>query len=145
MGSEMCIRDRAEHPGKLDLINNNDSSRGWNTERYTTSDFGNLKEGVGLIIQLGPPQQIDRMRISSPSIDWSFEIFASEDTTGAIQTWGDAVLKREKVSGTVTVDLNGTSAATLLLWITSLGKELSAGGHRVTISELSVVGRPLYG
>ena len=69
------------------------------------------------------------MRISSPSIDWSFEIFASEDTTGAIQTWGDAVLKREKVSGTVTVDLNGTSAATLLLWITSLGKELPSGGH----------------
>ena len=137
--------DQAEHPGKLDLINNNDSSRGWNTERYTTSDFGNLKEGVGLIIQLGPPQQIDRMRISSPSIDWSFEIFASEDTTGAIQTWGDAVLQREKVSGTVTVDLNGTSAATLLLWITSLGKELPSGGHRVTISELSVTGRPLYG
>ena len=84
--------DQTEHPEKIVLINNEDSSTGWYTERYTTSDFGKLKEGVGLIIGLGPPQKIDRLRISSPNIDWSFKIFTSETNVfGAIQSWGEPV------------------------------------------------------
>lgn len=137
--------DQEEHHEKRELINNGDSSNGWYTERYTTSDFGKLKDGVGLIIELGPPQQIDRLRISSPTIDWSFKIFVSQDSGGAMQSWGEAIASREEISGTLTVDLGGTPGATLLLWITDLGKELSAGGHRVTISEIKVSGRPLYG
>ena len=137
--------DQVEHPEKIDLINDGDSNTGWYTERYTTADFGKLKEGVGLIISLGPPQQLDRLRISSPTIDWSFEIFASENTGGAIQSWGEPVASRNEVSGTITVDLNDTPGATLLLWITSLGRELAAGGHRVTVTEVSITGRPKYG
>jgi hypothetical protein len=137
--------NRQEHPEKRELINNGDSSNGWYTERYTTSDFGNLKEGVGLIIQLVLPQRIDQIRISSPTIDWSFEIFASQDTTGVFPIWGEAIARRDDISGTITVPLGGTPAAALLLWITDLGKRLPAGGHRVTISELKVSGRPLFG
>ena len=138
--------DQKEHPEKIVLINNEDSSTGWYTERYTTSDFGKLKEGVGLIIGLGPPQRVDRLRISSPNIDWSFKIFTSDKSAfGAIQTWGQPVAERNKVSGTITVDLEGSSGATLLLWISDLGKELPIGGHRVTITGLTVTGRPLHG
>jgi len=137
--------DQVEHPEKIDLINDGDSNTGWYTERYTTADFGKLKEGVGLIISLGPPQQLDRLRISSPTIDWSFEIFASENTGGAIQSWGEPIASRNEVSGTITVNLNDTPGATLLLWITSLGRELAAGGHRVTVTEVSITGRPKYG
>ena len=137
--------DQVEHPEKIDFINDGDSNTGWYTERYTTADFGKLKEGVGLIISLGPPQQLDRLRISSPTIDWSFEIFASENTGGAIQSWGEPVVSRNEVSGTITVNLNDTPGATLLLWITSLGRELAAGGHRVTVTEVSITGRPKYG
>ena len=138
--------DQTEHPEKIVLINNGDSSTGWYTERYTTSDFGKLKEGVGLIIGLGPPQKIDRLRISSPNIDWSFKIFTSQTNVfGAIQSWGEPVAQRDKVSGTTTVNLEGSSGATLLLWINDLGKELAIGGHRVTITGLTVTGRPLHG
>ena len=137
--------DQEEHHEKRELINNGDSSNGWYTERYTTSDFGKLKNGVGLIIELGPPQHIDRLRISSPTIDWSFKIFVSPDSGGAIQSWGEAIASREEISGTLTVNLGGTQGTTLLLWITDLGKELSAGGHRVTISEIKVFGRNLHG
>ncbi len=137
--------DQVEHPEKIDLINNGDSNTGWYTERYTTADFGKLKDGVGLIISLGPPQQLDRLRVSSPTIDWSFEIFASENTGGGIQSWGEPIASRSEVSGTTTVNLNDTPGATLLLWITSLGRELAAGGHRVTVTEVSVSGRPKYG
>ena len=138
--------NRQEHPEKRKLINNGDSSNGWYTERYTTSDFGKLKEGVGLIIGLGAvPQHIDWLRITSSTIDWSFEIYASQDTTGIWQSWGEAITHRDDISGTITVPLDGTPAAALLLWITDLGKRLPAGGHRVTISELKVSGRPLFG
>ena len=140
-----ACNDQVEHPEKIDFINDGDSNTGWYTERYTTADFGKLKEGVGLIISLGPPQQLNRLRISSPTIDWSFEIFASENTGGAIQSWGEPVASRNEVSGTITVDLNDTPGATLLLWITSLGRELAAGGHRVTVTEVSITGRPKYG
>ena len=86
------------------------------------------------------------IRISSPNIDWSFKIFTSQTNVfGAIQSWGEPVAQRDKVSGTTTVNLEGSSGATLLLWIDDLGKELAIGGHRVTITGLTVTGRPLHG
>ena len=45
--------DQVEHPEKIDLINNGDSNTGWYTERYTTADFGKLKEHQSTFLHIG--------------------------------------------------------------------------------------------
>ena len=137
--------DRAERPERLGFINNGDGTAGWHTERYSTRDFGNLKEGVGLILTFGPPQQLDRIEITSPSLDWSVEIYASDTAAGTVVDWGSPVAARVGVRGSVNIALEDVSAATVLIWIVDLGDEVSSGGHRVTITDIDVEGRPLFG
>lgn len=137
--------DRAEHPERLTFIGDGDPTAGWHTERYTTRDFGNLKDGVGLILTLGPPQQLDRLEIESPSLGWAVEIYAANDPAGTITDWGDPVSSLDTIRGSAVLDFDEVSASTVLIWITDLGEEVSAGGHRVTITDIEVDGRPLFG
>ncbi len=137
--------DRTEHPERLNLINDGDSTTGWHTERYTTRELGNLKEGVGLIIALGPPQQLDRLRLGSPSLGWSVEIYMADESVGNVVDWGVPVASASDIRGAADFDFEDTTAATVLVWITDLGEQLSTGGHRVTVTEVLVEGRPLFG
>ncbi|MDG2113193.1 MAG: hypothetical protein P8N02_11340, partial [Actinomycetota bacterium] len=137
--------DRAEHPVRIPLINDGDSVGGWHTERYTTRNFGNLKEGVGLILTLGPPQQLDRLRIGSPSLDWSVEIYAADEPAGTVVDWGEPVAAQSGIRGAADISLDDVAASTVLIWITDLGEGISTGGHRVTVTDIEIEGRPLFG
>ncbi|MFT7646758.1 MAG: hypothetical protein ACI8Y4_001495 [Candidatus Poriferisodalaceae bacterium] len=137
--------DRAEHSDRIEFINDGDNTRGWQTERYTSADFGNLKPGVGLIAQLGPPQLVNRILVSSPSIGWGVQIYVAAEPPASISDWGEAVAVESAINGDAVIELDGLEAATLLVWIVNLGEETLNGGHRVTITGLSVSGRPVFG
>ncbi len=137
--------DRTEHPERLNLINDGDPDAGWYTERYTTREFGNLKDGVGLIIALGPPQQLDRLELGSPTLGWSVEIYIADESAGNVIDWGEPVARARDVRGAADFEFDEATAATVLVWITDLGDELSTGGHRATITDVTVQGRPLFG
>ena len=132
--------DRVEHPERLGLINNGDPTTGWSTARYSTRDFGGLKDGVGLIIVLAPgsPALLDRLAIDSPTVGWSFEVYASAERNRTLIDWGSPVASAQGITGSTTLDLGVVDAAALLVWITDLGDELPSGGHRVTVSRIEV-------
>ena len=130
--------DRVEHPERLVFINNGDPTTGWSTARYSTRDFGGLKDGVGLIIVLAPgsPAPLDRLAIDSPTVDWSFEVYASAERNRTLIDWGSPIALAQDITGSTTLDLPAVGAAALLVWITDLGDELPSGGHRVTVSRI---------
>ena len=132
--------DRVEHPERLVFINNGDPTTGWSTARYSTRDFGGLKDGVGLIIVLAPdgPARMDRLAIDSPTVDWSFEVYTSAERNRTLIDWGSPVAFARDITGSTTLDLPAVEAAALLVWITDLGDELPSGGHRVTVSRIDV-------
>ena len=137
--------DLSERPERLPFINDGDASDGWHTERYGSRTFGGLKEGVGLILTLGPPQQLDHLRVGSPSLDWSVEIYAASDPAGTFIDWGEPIARASGLRGDAIVDFDDVIAATVLVWITDLGEEISTGGYRVIVTDLEVEGRPLFG
>lgn len=55
------------------------------------------------------------------------------------------VASASDIRGAADFDFEETTAATVLVWITDLGEQLSTGGHRVTVTEVLVEGRPLFG
>ncbi len=132
--------DRIEHPERLRFINDGDPDTGWNTARYSTRDFGGLKDGVGLIVVLhgDEPRPVTRLVIDSPTTDWSFELYASRERNRTLIDWGSPVATAQDINGSTALDLPVTQAAALLVWITDLGNELPNGGYRVTISGIEV-------
>lgn len=132
--------DRIEHPERLIFINDGDPTTGWSTARYRTRDFGGLKDGVGLIVVLygDEPHSVARLVIDSPTVGWSFELYASSERNRTLIDWGSPVATAQGITGSAALDVPAAEAAALLVWITDLGDELPNGGHRVTVSRIEV-------
>ena len=132
--------DRVEHPERLIFINDGDPTTGWSTARYSSRDFGGLKDGVGLIVVLAgdEPRRIERVAVDSPTVGWSFEAYASGERNRTLIDWGRPLAGAQDITGSTALDVPTTDAAAVLVWITDLGDELPSGGHRVTISRIEI-------
>ena len=70
--------DGVENNHLTPKIYDGDPSTGWYSERYRTNDFGGLKQGVGVIVDLGPnkkPQTVE-LTIPKPS---DLEVYVGPD------------------------------------------------------------------
>jgi serine/threonine-protein kinase len=75
------------------------TSTHWQTERYTTAQFGNLKQGVGLVLDAGKPVRLGSLTVTSGTTGFvalikagsspqgPFKAVSSEQTAGAKTTF----------------------------------------------------------
>ena len=56
--------DPSENPGDIDKIYDTAAGTYWQTNFYTSSDFGRLKSGVGVILDLGKVQQVGKVTVA---------------------------------------------------------------------------------
>lgn len=133
--------DGTESPNRLPLINDGDPTRGWQTERYTTAEFGNLKPGVGLIVEIDEAASISSIVVRSPSRGWAFELYVADTRAPVVSDWGDAVATASSIDADVVIDdvTELTTPGSMLLWITRLD-----GGpeHRVVVTDIEIWGDP---
>jgi eukaryotic-like serine/threonine-protein kinase len=116
--------DGTESDGEASLAVDGDASTFWETEGYNTRRLSGLKEGVGLVVSLAEATELDQLRITSPSNDWSARIFVAEEAGDSLGDWGEPIATQEAIpAGDVVFDLGGTRAAHVLIWITDLGDE----------------------
>ena len=112
-----------------------DSLTSWSTDVYTTRSFGNLKTGVGLVIDLTVDDKIGTITIDSPSRGWSVDAYVATGAPTTLIGWGPIRASATDISGTITLDLRGASGNAILLWITQLG---SNPPWQVTITDVIV-------
>jgi hypothetical protein len=103
------------------LIDGNPSTY-WHTEHYANANFGNLKSGVGVYVQLASPVTVGRLVIDSPDTGWRFQVYESQAGTApsALAGWGTSVANGQVAGPVTTVKLVPQRAQFVLLWITSL-------------------------
>ena len=90
--------------------------------RTSSRTFGNLKSGVGLVIDLGAATKIDKVAITSPTTGWAVSAHVADGDPSQLAGWGTPVASATDIRGaTTTLDLDGASGRTILLWITDLG------------------------
>ncbi|GAA2297779.1 hypothetical protein GCM10010149_52980 [Nonomuraea roseoviolacea subsp. roseoviolacea] len=128
------LGDKEENTG-AELTLDGKPSTFWKTDNYNTADLGNLKEGVGLLLDMGKPVQIsDVVATLSGAGGASVELKVGDaPELSALKT----VTKQKGVSGKVT--LKPDQAATgqyVLIWFTRLPAD--AGGFHGTIYEVVV-------
>jgi len=89
----------------------------WQTERYTTAAFGNLKQGVGLVLDAGKSVRLGSLTIKTPVPGFSAEIKAGSSQSGRF----DVVSSDQTVGGATTFTLNVPEARRYyVIWITKL-------------------------
>jgi hypothetical protein len=118
----------------------------WKTDRYEKSgNFGNLKAGMGIMIDLGSPQQVVSVLADFDASGASGELRTGTADPGSSKTGDQQVVDTYTVVGQPRLDM-GTSALFqgpdqpvryLLLWITKLPPD-KTGKYQLSIGEITV-------
>jgi eukaryotic-like serine/threonine-protein kinase len=133
--------DGAEHPEETGLAIDADLSSAWGTDHYNSAEFGGLKDGLGLFVDLGEEARVERIILRSPIEGWSFEIRAVSDpseTGVAIPSTDGSTTFTVGSEGLLSIDLEPSETTGLLVWITRLGAD--DGRFAASIADLKVEG-----
>jgi tRNA A-37 threonylcarbamoyl transferase component Bud32 len=137
--------DLQENPGDVDRVIDGKSTTGWRTATYFGSErLGGLKDGVGVVVDLGGVRTVESVRVELVGSPTSFNIMTSDVRGAKVPTTLDSFRTVSSVQGAgtdVTVYLPAqTRSRYLLLWLTSLPR-VDDDGYRAEIREVTVRGR----
>lgn len=129
--------DRTENEAQARLVVDGNVATEWKTERYRSAHFGNLKDGLGLILQLpAGSAELAQLTVTSATKDWQVELYLADQPAAALAGWGRPVASATVHDNETTLALNGARGAAILLWITDPGTN-----RQVRIEEVVVQGR----
>ncbi|HKY69139.1 MAG TPA: hypothetical protein VJM49_22305, partial [Acidimicrobiales bacterium] len=130
--------DGSEHPEEAQAGNafDDDASTSWSSESYSSSDWGGLKPGVGLILTLDEAGPIGSVEFDTPLSGWQAEVFVAGSPQDSLSGWGEPVGSfSTSDSGTNTVDLgDDVEGGAVLLWFTQASSQ-----GLVTVDEVRVL------
>ncbi|MCH0564405.1 MULTISPECIES: protein kinase family protein [unclassified Streptomyces] len=132
-------KDGSEYPGDVYKVYDSASGTYWQTSYYESARFGNLKPGVGVVLDLGRSQQVGQVTVSFMG-STSVELRAPSDSTGTSPTSFDGYVKVAEGKGT-TVTLKPTktlNARYLLVWLTELPIQADEGKFRGRVIDVKV-------
>lgn len=122
--------DGMEHDELVPYATDGRLATSWETERYHTVNFGNLKDGVGIVFDAGKPVKLGALTVASDTPGFVADVKAGASSSGPFDT----------VSGSQTVDDRTTFHLSVptarryyLLWIT----RLASGAERTHVSEVT--------
>jgi eukaryotic-like serine/threonine-protein kinase len=105
-----------EHDGDAPLATDGNPSTAWNTEHYSSQEFGGLKSGVGLLVDAGQATELKRLTVVTDTPGFTAVVKAGDSSSGP---FADVSASRT-VSGQTTFALHGQAARYYVLWLTLL-------------------------
>lgn len=133
------LGDGTERPEELDRITDGDDSTFWGSEGYRNATFSNLKEGVGVVLDLGESSSVSEVTLVLPSAA-SGSLFVTDDerffterpAPDELEPAGDF-----SGEGSVTSELaDGTAGRYVIVWFTEISR--SGDWFRARLAEASV-------
>lgn len=128
-----------ENPESARLAVDGDPETAWQTSRYLQDlGPGGLKEGVGLVLDLGEVADVTSVELAFGSAPTVFELFAApEDASLPGSLAGlDPVAGQTATGETATVEFDTATTRYLVVWLTSL--PAVKGGFRGQVAEVKV-------
>jgi serine/threonine protein kinase len=127
------------HPddtASLDLTKAIDSSKSsaWTTQHYTSAGFGQLRNGIGLVIDMGKTVTVSKVKVTMPSAGQNGTV---ELHVGDSQGPGAQQTDTGGASGTFDLDGKQAKGRYVTLWFTKLP---NIGEFRATVRDVAVEG-----
>ena len=106
---------------------------GWQSERYNTPEFGGLKSGLGLMIELEEESQISVIDLQAPDGEVQVEVRVGDsDDVEEAET-----VASEEIDGDATIELDDAATGEyVFLWYTQAAPE--GDGYRVMVDEVEL-------
>jgi hypothetical protein len=126
----------AENPERVELALDGDPATSWSTFTYRGSPaFGNLKDGVGLLLDLGGAREVAGVELTSDTPGANVEIRVGERAGTELDAFTPAA--DGTIEGTTRFAFDEpATAGFVLVWITGLRP--SEGGFAADIAEVKV-------
>lgn len=133
------IGDGRENPSTVSSAIDGDAQTVWSTEGYSNADLGGLKDGVGLLLDLGAPQEIIGIDLRTPVPGWRFELYGGDDP-GSVE---DPLPARDGTAsfvaeGETALELEPARHRYVLVWVTEL-VPAPDGRFRAQIAEVHLL------
>jgi hypothetical protein len=112
-----------------------DTSTSWHSERYDSPEFGRIKKGIGLVLDLGDTSTVTAAKVDAPGTDGSVELRANDSG----QLDGSKRVATGKFTGSGTIALTPSkpvSARYLILWFTRVPE--NGGERRIIVNDVDV-------
>jgi hypothetical protein len=131
--------DGAEDPGGVGLAVDDDPSTEWSTDiYYGNPQFGGLKQGVGLLLQLPKPATVSAAKLLLSASGANLQLRAGDHAPTGPTDLPEVASSTDSPSS---LDLRFHAAVTAkywLVWLTSLPKA-PGGGYRLGIAEIALL------
>lgn len=111
-----------------------DATTAWQTERYETAALGGLKSGVGLLVDLGAPTEVDRVELLTSGAGVGVELRVADERGAAAEAYRVVAGGTAGEPGLVLTPPEGTTARWWLVWVTAL-REVD-GGFSAAVAEM---------
>ena len=122
--------DGQEHDELVQNATDGNPSTSWETERYHSVTFGNLKDGVGIVLDAGRSVKLRALTVVSDTPGFIADVKAGASSNGPF----DTVSSSQTVGGRTTFQLSVPVAERYyLVWITRLAPD----APRTDISEVT--------
>jgi len=126
--------DGDEHNDLVDLAIDGDPDTAWQTHRYLAANWGNLKSGVGLLVDLGTSQPVSAVDITFPEGDYGVEVYVTDEET---REGAASIGALDDASGQVTFTADEpVTGRYVLIWFSRAWD--GPDGEVVYVSEVSV-------
>lgn len=136
--------ERNQGEGVEAVIDGN-ASTGWSTDTYRGDpNFGNLKPGMGILIDLGEAREVASVRVQMTSAGATVALLGGDEDPGDSSEGDQAIVDGfsvlaepvEDADTNVELQADGATARYVVVWITELPE--SNGGYKITISDINV-------
>lgn len=121
------------------------ASTGWSTNTYRNDPaFGNLKPGMGILIDLGEAQEVASVRVQMTSAGATVGLLAGDEDPGDSSEGDQAIVDGftelapavEDADTNIEIQAGGQATRYIVVWVTELPP--SSGGYKLTISDINV-------
>jgi serine/threonine protein kinase len=123
-----------ENPEAVRFAYDNLPNTAWQSESYSTRNFGNAKPGVGLIATLSERSSISAVEIDA-NAGYDVQIYVSDESADALAGWGSPLETKSNLSDHARIELSPSATGRyVLVWFTNLPES-----KRLDVSEIRVV------
>jgi hypothetical protein len=135
----------------VQLVVDGDISTGWRTDRYNSADFGGIKPGMGILINLGEPIHVSLVQVELATGGATADLRVGDEDPGSTTAGDDQVYQSyqpigEPVSGGGTTMVFSSfdpdqTYQYLMVWFSELAPDPeSAGKFGVEVQQITVEG-----